>query len=141
MDRELNEEEKKAFKVGTVVLSTLGALVLVLALFFGIRIGGKNSKSANPNAVNNGQVAGEEQAVQPTTPTETAQPTVAPATSSSANKETTSGQYIEYTVKSGDTLYDIATKYKVTWQEIAALNDISNQNALKVGMKLKIPKK
>ena len=46
--------------------------------------------------------------------------------------------YVTYTVKSGDTLSEIATKYGTTYQEIAGLNGIANPNKIYVGQVLKI---
>lgn len=43
-----------------------------------------------------------------------------------------------YTVKKGDTLYSIASKYNVTVDEIKKLNNLSTNN-LSIGMKLSIP--
>lgn len=51
----------------------------------------------------------------------------------------TSGtNYINYTVKSGDTLYAIASRYNTTVNEIKQLNNLSS-NFLSVGQTLKIP--
>ena len=47
---------------------------------------------------------------------------------------------ITYTVKAGDTLYAIATKYGVTVQQIADANHITNVNLIYVGQVLVIPK-
>lgn len=44
-----------------------------------------------------------------------------------------------YTVKKGDTLYQIAAKYGTTYQAIAAYNGIKNPNVIRVGQKIKIP--
>jgi len=44
-----------------------------------------------------------------------------------------------YEVKKGDTLWDIARKYGVRWQEIAALNRIGNDEYIYAGQRLKIP--
>ena len=44
-----------------------------------------------------------------------------------------------YTVKKGDTLSQIASKYGTTYQAIAAYNGIKNPNAIRVGQKIKIP--
>ncbi|MPW26269.1 LysM peptidoglycan-binding domain-containing protein [Alkalibaculum sp. M08DMB] len=44
-----------------------------------------------------------------------------------------------YTVKKGDTLSEIATKYKTTVAKLADLNDIKNVNKIYVGEKLKVP--
>nr|WP_214840637.1 LysM peptidoglycan-binding domain-containing protein [Exiguobacterium sp. s122] len=46
---------------------------------------------------------------------------------------------VKYTVKSGDTLYKIATMYKTTVAKIAAANNISNVNSITVGQVLIIP--
>ncbi|MFR4998453.1 MAG: GH25 family lysozyme [Clostridium paraputrificum] len=48
--------------------------------------------------------------------------------------------YETYTVKAGDTLSGIATMYGITYQELAALNGISNPNKIYVGQVLKIIK-
>ncbi|EIJ69749.1 N-acetylmuramoyl-L-alanine amidase [Pasteurella bettyae] len=44
-----------------------------------------------------------------------------------------------YIVKSGDTLYSIANKYKAKESELLELNKLKNRNALFAGKKLKIP--
>ena len=44
-----------------------------------------------------------------------------------------------YTVKSGDTLYDIASKYNTTYQKLAEHNNISNPSIIYVGQKIRIP--
>lgn len=44
-----------------------------------------------------------------------------------------------YTVKSGDTLYDIALKYNTTYQELAKYNNIANPSIIYVGQKIRIP--
>lgn len=43
-----------------------------------------------------------------------------------------------YTVKKGDTLSEIATKYGTTYQKIASLNNIANPNKIYVGQKLRV---
>lgn len=48
--------------------------------------------------------------------------------------------YQTYTVKSGDTLSEIAAKYGTTYQKIASDNDIRNVNMIRVGQVLKIYK-
>ena len=47
---------------------------------------------------------------------------------------------VKYTVKSGDTLYKIATMYNTTVAKIAAANNITNVNSIYVGQVLTIPK-
>ncbi len=50
----------------------------------------------------------------------------------------TNEDYILYTVKSGDNLYQIAIKYNTTVDEIKKLNNLSS-NLLSIGQSLKIP--
>ena len=45
---------------------------------------------------------------------------------------------VYYTVRSGDTLSGIATKYGTTYQRIAQLNGIANPNKIYVGQKLRV---
>lgn len=45
---------------------------------------------------------------------------------------------LSYTVRSGDTLSSIASKYGTTWQNLQKLNGIANANLIKVGQVLKI---
>lgn len=46
---------------------------------------------------------------------------------------------IIYTVKLGDTLYSIGTKYNIDYREIGEINNIDNLNLIFVGQKLIIP--
>lgn len=80
-------------------------------------------------------VATEEPTPQPTveivvTPVETpaAQPTAA-----AAGGETT------YTVQAGDTLFSIARRYGLTFEEVAAYNGITNPNLIQPGQVIRIP--
>ena len=50
----------------------------------------------------------------------------------------TNNDYITYTVKSGDTLYNIAKKYSTTVDNIKILNNL-NTNTISINQKLKIP--
>ena len=52
---------------------------------------------------------------------------------------TSSGKIVVYTVKKGETLWDIGNKFKVTPYEIAQINGIKKKNYIKEGQKLKIP--
>ena len=52
------------------------------------------------------------------------------------------GEYVYHTVRSGDTLWDIAKLYDgVTVEQIKQLNNISNSKRLKLGQKLKVKHK
>lgn len=46
---------------------------------------------------------------------------------------------VNYTVRSGDTLYSIARRYNTTVAQLASLNNISNPNLIRVGQVLTIP--
>lgn len=52
---------------------------------------------------------------------------------------TTTGSEIIYTVKSGDTLSGIASKYGTTYQKLAEYNNIPNPNLIITGQKIRIP--
>lgn len=54
------------------------------------------------------------------------------------NSVDNSKNYIEYIVKSGDTLSEIAEKYNTTYQKIAKDNNISNPNLIYPNQKIKI---
>jgi membrane-bound lytic murein transglycosylase D len=54
----------------------------------------------------------------------------------------TEGDYITYTVKDGDTIWDIAKAFdNVSTTEVLALNNITDAGKIKPGQKLKIKKK
>lgn len=53
-------------------------------------------------------------------------------------KEEKNQDYISYTVKKGDSLYSIATKYNTTVNDIKKLNGLTNNN-LSIGQILKVP--
>jgi len=54
----------------------------------------------------------------------------------------TEGEYITYTVKDGDTIWDIAKAFdNVSTTEVLALNNITDAGKIKPGQKLKIKKK
>ncbi|HZK08874.1 MAG TPA: LysM peptidoglycan-binding domain-containing protein [Bacteroidales bacterium] len=65
-----------------------------------------------------------------------------PVAANSGSKSTTSdsnSDYIIYTVKQGDTLWDIAKQYEgVTVEQIKQLNNITNTKSLRPGQKLKV---
>ncbi|GAI04588.1 unnamed protein product, partial [marine sediment metagenome] len=63
-------------------------------------------------------------------------------TTSDEKKETSDNNYIYYTVKWGDTLWDISKKYpEVSVNDIMELNNISNARKLVQGQVIKIKKK
>src|SRR3989344_7165872 len=42
-----------------------------------------------------------------------------------------------YTVKKGDTLFNVSQKYNLSWQTLAEINNLSEPYLLKIGQKLK----
>ncbi|MGG6313682.1 bifunctional 2',3'-cyclic-nucleotide 2'-phosphodiesterase/3'-nucleotidase [Paenibacillus macerans] len=70
-------------------------------------------------------------------PAEPAKPAPAPtpAPAPSAGTDTV------YTVKKGDTLYDIALEHKTTWQALAKYNKLANPHLIRIGQKILIPVK
>jgi len=60
----------------------------------------------------------------------------------SAQPEETDGEYITYTVRNGDTIWDIVKMFdNVTTTQVLSLNNISDPGKIKIGQKLKIKKK
>ena len=54
----------------------------------------------------------------------------------------TDGDYVTYTVRDGDTIWDIVKMFdNVTTTEVLNLNNISEPGKIQVGQKLKIKKK
>lgn len=45
-----------------------------------------------------------------------------------------------YTVKRGDTLYSIATRYRTTVAQLVSLNNLSNASLIRVGQVIKVPR-
>ena len=54
------------------------------------------------------------------------------------NKKLGASQAVYYTVRSGDTLSGIASRYGTTWQKLQAMNGISNPNIIYAGQKLRV---
>lgn len=64
-----------------------------------------------------------------------------PSSGTSSSSSSSSGGTTTYTVRSGDTLSEIAQEHGTTVAKLKSLNNISNVNNIKVGQKIKIPKK
>lgn len=60
-------------------------------------------------------------------------------TSATTTTETSTSGDVVYTVKSGDTLSAIASKYGTTYQKLAEYNGIANPSLIRVGQQIKIP--
>jgi hypothetical protein len=59
-------------------------------------------------------------------------------TTNSSTKTSSSSGTVYHTVKSGDTLYGMALKYKTTVKKICELNGIKETKVLKIGEKIKV---
>ena len=88
----------------------------------------------NPNLIQVGQVLKVTGATNNAKPSAPAAPTQQPAAPSAPATNTAA----TYTVKAGDTLSRIAAQFKMNLAQIAALNQISNLNAIRVGQVLKV---
>lgn len=88
----------------------------------------------NPNLIQVGKV------LKVTGATNNAQPSVpaAPTQQPAAPEAPATNTAATYTVKAGDTLLRIAAQFKMNLAQIAALNQISNLNAIRVGQVLKV---
>lgn len=49
-------------------------------------------------------------------------------------------EFQTYQVRRGDTLFNLAQKYEISWQTLAELNSLEPPYILKIGQKLEIPK-
>lgn len=56
-----------------------------------------------------------------------------------ATSQTPEPQFTQYTVKAGDTLFNISQAYNVRWDSIAQINNLSEPYVLHAGQSLKIP--
>ena len=54
------------------------------------------------------------------------------------NQKLGASQAVYYTVRSGDTLSGIASRYGTTWQKLQAMNGISNPNMIYAGQRLRV---
>ena len=85
---------------------------------------------SNPNVIHVGQVLTLHQT--------TAQNTATNQQESQQNKQVTTTANGTYTVKSGDTLSQIAVRFNTTTSALASTNHISNPNLIEVGQQLRI---
>lgn len=61
------------------------------------------------------------------------------ATTEPANEPAAEPEYRTYTVKSGDTLSEIAASYGVDWHEMARLNKLDNPDLIFPGQVFRVP--
>lgn len=53
--------------------------------------------------------------------------------------EESGAQFTQYTVKDGDTLFNISQKYNIRWDSIAQINNLNEPYVLQIGQSLRIP--
>ncbi|MGE5392942.1 MAG: LysM peptidoglycan-binding domain-containing protein [Candidatus Saccharibacteria bacterium] len=116
-------------------LTAAGVFFLVLSAVLAVNLVPKHNKSVSYNnrtvasisQSQKGPVIPEKQVLGASTE---AQATAAPAALE---------QYTSYTVKNGDTLFNISQQYGIRWDLIAQINKLSEPYVLKPGQQLKIP--
>ena len=111
-------------------LATAGVFFLIASLLLLVNLWPKKSSTLSSN---NKTVAGLTQ-TSPASP-ETSQKQVL-GTSTQADA---TPQFTQYTVKNGDTLFNISQKYNVRWDSIAQLNNLSEPYILHAGQIINIP--
>jgi LysM repeat protein len=124
------------------VLLLTGLIVLGLS---GLR-GTPASAVASPSPSEPATASSQPETVPPTEAANTAEPTIAPTSAPTAPPTPGAtatagpqGSFRVYTVKSGDTLSGIASKFGTTSKAIADLNGIKTSTTLHIGQVLKIP--
>lgn len=111
-------------------LALAGVVFLLLSVVLTINLVPRGTKKLNPTnqaSLQTSTVMGEKQVLGVSTQEE--QPAVA-----AAQEEFTS-----YSVKQGDTLFNISQQYNVRWDLIAQMNGLTEPYMLKPGQSLKIP--
>jgi hypothetical protein len=99
------------------LLKTGGILFLLLAAFITLNTAGVFGSDSKPHKTP--QVLGAQDIQADTAPTQ---------------------QFTEYTVKKGDTLFNLGQQYNVNWTTLMQLNNLDSPT-LKTGQKIKIPTK
>ena len=112
-------------------------LVVAVAGCAGASNGASTSAGASPSATSGASLGASVPAVTPrplpVTPTAATRPTAKPSAKPAPHGTT-------YVIKTGDTLYAIAVRFKVTVAQIMAANpSITNPNQITIGQKIVIP--
>ncbi len=120
-------------------LAVAGVFFLVLSVVLTINLI-PNANSSNRNTNNTEAVtpisdAGQEKEVLGVSTKETTETTEQPSSPSVQ----TSDDFTIYTVKNGDTLFNISQQYNVKWDLIAQINNLPEPYVLHAGESLKIP--
>lgn len=70
----------------------------------------------------------------------TAEPQVLGASDTKTPEQDNAVQFTSYSVQKGDTLFNIAQKFNISWTTLATLNNLKSPFYLKPGQTLKVPK-
>lgn len=70
----------------------------------------------------------------------TAEPQVLGASDTKNTGQDNAVQFTSYAVQKGDTLFNIAQKFNISWTTLATLNNLKSPFYLKPGQTLKVPK-
>ncbi len=70
----------------------------------------------------------------------TVEPQILGASDTKATDQDNAVQFTSYAVQKGDTLFNIAQKFNISWTTLATLNNLKSPFYLKPGQTLKVPK-
>src|SRR3989344_5850441 len=105
-----------------VKLTAAGIFFLVTSMFLAVNLWPKNTLSTTSN--DNAPATFEQKQV------------LGVATEQQPSSEP---QFTQYTVKNGDTLFNISQQYNIRWDSIAQLNNLTEPYVLHAGQILKVP--
>jgi|SRR3989344_1400724 len=114
-------------------LTIAGVFFLAASIGLTVNVWPKHEATSLSNDTQDSEVAQSE-----TTPISTDKQVLGEATQSPAQAPAEE-QFSEYTVKSGDTLFNISQQYNIRWDLIAQINNLSEPYILHAGQKVKIP--
>src|SRR3989344_4759848 len=114
-------------------LTIAGVFFLAASIGLTVNVWPKHEATSLSNDTQDSEVAQSE-----TTPISTDKQVLGEATQSPAQAPAEE-QFSEYTVKQGDTLFNISQQYNIKWDLIAQINNLTEPYLLKIGQQLKIP--
>ena len=116
-----------------IKLTVVGVIFSLLSILLVINLWPTKSQIPLPNNKPVENFAQSDKQVLGATTTPSLEPTPAPISA-----PLTSG-FTQYTVKSGDTLFNISQEYNIRWDLIAQVNNLSEPYVLHAGQQLQIP--
>jgi LysM repeat protein len=128
-----------ASKARYVTLKGSGPSAISVDAVFAARVPTGSKVSAGTAVVSDSVSATPSPSVTPAPVKPTPTPTVTPKPTPKPTASTTPSTKKTYTVKSGDTLSGIASRFGTTSKILMKLNSITNANLIKIGQILKLP--